>query len=112
MEPSTGQIKTLAIGTVAGAAAYKIYTVSTLESAFLTLIASAWMLHKLSTPKKLWNTISSFSNPVYGFMNAFLPSFVYLSYKGLAVTGSLFLSTVIGIFTAVFSIWWAANLPD
>lgn len=93
------------IGIVAGLAAFRIYEVSGLTNAVLSLLIAGWILVNLITAKGILKGLASLLGPFQTAINFLFLGFLYASLQGRGIWYSLGTGVIASILGALVSMW-------
>lgn len=91
----------LLIGLLSGLLGYYTYTVADALSGALVVFASAWLMYRLSSAKKVWDTLGFLQNPPIAAAIFFFLGFMFFALRGGFFEVSLTMATGIGLLGAV-----------
>ncbi len=87
----------IAIGAAAGYAAYQVYPSAGAVPALVVMFTVAWLLYRLSSGKRAWNTAAMMTNPVMTAIMFFLVGFSYFTFRAESMQESLVLAAGAGL---------------
>ncbi|MFB6245723.1 MAG: hypothetical protein ABEJ03_05255 [Candidatus Nanohaloarchaea archaeon] len=93
----------VAVGVLAGLAAYHVYPEVGTGSALLVLVFTSWFLWGLTDPERLAGYMGMTLNPAMMSFMAFSGSFIYFSFRGFSGPNKFLASLGVGVLGGVIS---------